>query len=158
MLRPEGDGSGVVTCGEFRVGERGVLLLVADGMGGGAGAVASRLATTWIHDLLVAAWSAELAHTSDRFAALLASAITQASVRIHRQASEDPALHGMGTTATAVGLIDRHLYLAHVGDSRAYLVRAANITQLTRDHSVVQAMIDAGTVWILVLYFSTESL
>jgi len=146
LLRPEGDGSGVMACGEFRVGRRGVLLLVADGMGGGAGAIASRLATTWIHATLKAAWTAERAHTSDRFASLLDFAIKDANTRIHRQATQDPALRGMGTTATAVGLVNRHFCMAHVGDSRAYLVRAGEATQLTRDQSVVQAMIDAGTL------------
>jgi protein phosphatase len=146
ILRPEGDGSGVAACGEFLVGRRGVLLLVADGMGGGAGAVASRLATTWIHDTLTTTWAAERVHTSERFAALLAFAVKHANGRIHRQAAEDAALRGMGTTATAVGLIDRYFYLAHVGDSRAYLVRSGEATQLTHDQSVVQAMIDAGTL------------
>jgi protein phosphatase len=130
----------------FPLGRRGALLLVADGMGGPAGVIASRLASKWIHDELAASWTAERSTSSAHFAALLRHAVEVANARIHEQARENPELHGMGTTATVVGILDAVLYIAQVGDSRAYLVRGGSAVQLTRDQSMVQALIDAGTM------------
>lgn len=146
VLRPESAAQGTHVSGQFAVGQKGALLIVADGMGGGGGALASRLATTWVYDAVLTAWSAERSPTPDRFAALLRQALEQANARIHTQATSDSELRGMGTTTTAVGVLDGYLHLAHVGDSRAYLLRAGQAVQLTRDQSMVQALIDAGTM------------
>jgi serine/threonine protein phosphatase PrpC len=147
LLRPEKhDGRGLAG-GEFVLGPLGALLIVADGMGGAAaGGLASRLATLWIHQELAAVWSAERSRTPGVFAAALRGAVERANGRIHQQSIDNPDFRGMGTTATAAGILDGYLYLAQVGDSRAYLVRAGEATQLTRDQSVVQALIDAGTM------------
>jgi PPM family protein phosphatase len=129
------------------LGQRGLLLVVADGMGGAsAGGLASRLATMWIHQEVVARWAAERAAAPDRFIGVLGAAVERANERIFQQASNDRDLGGMGSTVTVAGILDGYAYLAQVGDSRGYLVRNGTCTQLTRDQSVVQTLVDAGTM------------
>ena len=146
LLRPEDSTDGRMGSGEIVLGRKGALVLVADGMGGAAGGLASRLATTWILDELRASWATERDPTPRRFAQLLQLAIQRTNARIHEQAMRSPELNGMGTTATAVGILDDYIYVAQVGDSRAYLLREGHASQLTRDQSMVQALIDAGTL------------
>jgi PPM family protein phosphatase len=147
LIRPEGVGGAGPSLRQFDLGPRGALILVADGMGGAvAGGLASRLAATFIHQNLAAAWSAERNRSPQRFAALLREAVENANSRIHQQSVDNPDFHGMGTTATAVGLLDGFLYLAQVGDSRAYMLRNGDAIQLTRDQSMVQALIESGTL------------
>jgi protein phosphatase len=132
---------------DLRLGQKGALMMVADGMGGGAaGGLASRLATLWVHQELIAAWGPERGNTPERFATCMRDAVSRANARIHQQAADNSEFRGMGTTATVAGVLDGFLYLAQVGDSRAYLVRAGEATQITRDQSFVQAMVDAGTL------------
>jgi protein phosphatase len=69
-----------------------------------------------------------------------------AHARIQGFAEMHPAFHGMGTTCTALVLRGRQLYFAHVGDSRLYLIRAARILRLTRDHSYVGRLVESGIV------------
>jgi protein phosphatase len=65
---------------------------------------------------------------------------------IYHEAQEDESLRGMGTTATVGAILDDFLYLAQVGDSRGYLIREGAAVQMTRDQSVVQSMMEAGTL------------
>src|SRR5690606_12801762 len=105
------------------VGPRGLLFMVADGMGGAAaGEVASRMATDLVFDRLRGRTESWL---GDRvaFVAALHDAAEHANEEIHRYAGEHPGHDGMGTTATIAGLLGDTLYLAQVGDSRAYLLR-----------------------------------
>ncbi|HET8576568.1 MAG TPA: protein phosphatase 2C domain-containing protein [Methylomirabilota bacterium] len=130
---------------EFELGERGSFFVVADGMGGAAaGALASAMATDTAYSHLLASWTAERAATPDRFVHRLTEALEVANGHIHSHAASRPELRGMGTTATAAGLLSDHVYLAQVGDSRAYLVREGEAYQLTKDQSLVQRLIDAG--------------
>ncbi|HEU4457144.1 MAG TPA: protein phosphatase 2C domain-containing protein [Longimicrobium sp.] len=139
------DGGAPVSA-RFGVGPRGVLAVVADGMGGAAaGAVASRLAVAEIYGAM-ASWGAEAEPTTERFARRLRQAVDGANASIHAHAGRDPQCDGMGTTVTAAGILDGCLFLAQVGDSRAYLVRGGRIRQLTRDQSLVQSLMDAGTL------------
>jgi protein phosphatase len=122
----------------------GALFLVADGLGGAAaGEVASHLAT---HAALEAFRAAlpDAAAEPTRFATALRDAVLAANASIHRTAAERPDLRGMGTTLTAAALLGPALYLAQVGDSRAYLVRDGAAHQLTKDQSLVQRLVDAG--------------
>lgn len=131
----------------FGVGPRGVLAVVADGMGGAAaGAVASRLAVAGIYGAMTRWWAPEADPAPGRFARRLRQAVDDANAAIHAHAGRDPECHGMGTTVTAGGIVDGCLFLAQVGDSRAYLVRGGRIEQLTRDQSLVQSLMDAGTL------------
>jgi protein phosphatase len=114
---------------------RGALMVIADGMGGSrAGEVASRLA---VEAVLRAYRESSL---PDPLAALRA-ALESANQVVHGESTTRAGLDGMGTTCTAVVIQDDRLFLAHVGDSRAYLVRDGRIQQLTDDHSLVAQLI-----------------
>ncbi|HZV72910.1 MAG TPA: Stp1/IreP family PP2C-type Ser/Thr phosphatase [Conexibacter sp.] len=115
---------------------RAPLFVVADGMGGAqAGEVASRLAAeTFASGLPDDGTSEERLETRVR----------DANRRIHEISQEDRALNGMGTTITAAYLDADELALAHVGDSRAYLLRDGELTRLTRDHTLVEELVRRG--------------
>ncbi len=131
--------------GPHRVGERGSLFLVADGMGGAAaGELASSMAADLIFRHLVESWNTEPSPAREQFALHLKAALVQANERIHVYSREHPDVRGMGTTATVAGVLDGTLFLAQVGDSRAYLVRGGAATQLTKDQSLMQRLVDAG--------------
>lgn len=124
--------------------QRGVFL-VADGMGGHQGGeTASRLATETILEQLRTAQK----QSSQPLAAK--AAIERANREIYACAQKDPALRGMGTTTTLIladpELSQPQLTIAHVGDSRAYLLTQGSIWQLTRDHSLVQEKLRAGLI------------
>lgn len=130
---------------EYALGERGLLLVVADGMGGAAaGELASEMATATIYRHLTSAWLPEAEATGQRFAFRLKEAVEIANREIHEYAKAHPENRGMGTTATAVGILGDHLYLTQVGDSRAYLIRDRQAYQLTKDQSLTQRLVEAG--------------
>jgi protein phosphatase len=118
------------------------VLAVADGLGGHQGGeVASAMAVEPL-----AALDGHAFADAREAAEALAEAIREANLAILRRARSDPELWGMGTTVTAAAIAgDRVLQLAHVGDSRAYLLRAdAPLRQLTTDHTVVQEAVARG--------------
>jgi serine/threonine protein phosphatase PrpC len=80
------------------------------------------------------------------FATALKTSVNAANTRIHRFASEHPEHRGMGTTATAAGLLGDTLYLTQVGDSRAYIIRDGRATQITKDQSLMQKLVEAGEI------------
>jgi protein phosphatase len=146
-----GDTSGAAGGGGARLttAERGALLVVADGMGGAAaGRLASGLVCTFVLTELQESWSVDRDNTPRRFAFRLREAVERANARIHQHAQRHPECLGMGSTATIAGLLDGFLYLAQVGDSRGYLVRSGFTTQITRDQSLVQQMLDAGAITV----------
>ena len=129
----------------YLIGGRGALFMVADGMGGAAaGELASQLAAETIHAHLMATWAKEPEPTREQFAFRVREAVEEANARIHGYAKEHPDVRGMGTTVTAAGVYGADLYLAQIGDSRAYLVRRGVATQLTKDQSLTQRLVDAG--------------
>ena len=119
----------------------GTLAAVADGMGGHlAGEVASAAATEQLRSLEDgAAWRGERSP-----AEALKWAVTEANRHIREMASGDKSLEGMGTTITAVLADGDVIHLAHVGDSRAYLLRKGELSQLTEDHTLVQELVKQG--------------
>lgn len=130
---------------EYEIGERGLLYLVADGMGGAAaGEVASEMAATQIYQYMVDTWGSDRDISEDRFAHRLREAVELANLHIHSYAREHPEVRGMGTTATVVGVWGDRLYLAQIGDSRGYLVRNGQARQLTRDQSLTQRLVEVG--------------
>lgn len=130
---------------EYELGDRGLLLMVADGMGGAAaGELASEMATDTVYKELLSSWLREQEATGQRFALRLKEAVETANQQIHDYAKAHPENRGMGTTATAVGILGDHLYLTQVGDSRAYLVREGAAHQLTKDQSLMQRLVEAG--------------
>jgi len=82
------------------------------------------------------------------FAAALRAATEAANVKIHEFAKAHPENRGMGTTATIAGLLGDTLYMAQVGDSRAYLIRDGVARQLTKDQSLMQKLIEAGEITV----------
>jgi serine/threonine protein phosphatase PrpC len=121
------------------------IYLIADGMGGHqAGEVAGETAMRTVSTMLLAGLKAPLAAGSPT--QLLKRAIEQAHQDILDLAAAQPALRAMGTTVTVGLRLDRDLYLGHVGDSRAYLVRDGGISQLTEDHSVVAQLLKQGAL------------
>jgi PPM family protein phosphatase len=117
---------------------KGILLVVADGMGGAlAGEEASRMATETMLREYRQAPGLDLLDD-------LAGALLRANSEIYARSQSDPQCYGMGTTCTAVVLKGRDLLIAHVGDSRAYLIDAGGILQLTEDHSLVDEMVRQG--------------
>jgi serine/threonine protein phosphatase PrpC len=133
------------TVREHTLGPKGTLLLVADGMGGAAsGEVASQMAIETIYNHLLETWCTEESVAPEQFATRIKESVEETNQRIYAAARERPEHKGMGTTATAVGVLGSHLYLAQVGDSRAYLIRNKQATQLTKDQSLMQRLIDAG--------------
>ena len=113
------------------------LFAVADGMGGHiAGDVASSTAVELIEE------QSDTASAEDMES--LARLVRNANSRIWERAQADPSLHGMGTTCTLMLLDGAQAHIAHVGDSRAYLLRDGKLTQLTEDHSLVGRMVKEG--------------
>ncbi len=135
----------------FLVEEGLGLFVVADGMGGHAGGgTASRLAVQSIESKLRRAREEDPglrdARDGSKLREALAEAVKDACRNIHREAQEDVSLSGMGTTVTALGVNGRAALIAHVGDSRCYLVRKGRIYQMTEDHSLVNEQLKAGAI------------
>lgn len=127
------------------IGDRGSLFMVADGMGGAAaGELASAMAADLVHSHLASAWVEDPDDTLEQFAVRLREALDIANRRIHSYAGQRPEVKGMGTTATAAGVLGTSLIMAQVGDSRAYLIRNGDAVQVTKDQSLTQRLVDAG--------------
>lgn len=139
-VRSENQDFGLYTVPEEENGAYpgGRLLIVADGMGGHrGGATASRLAAETVK-------AQYLGSETPDVAGALREALARANARIFAEAQADPDLRGMGTTTSALALRGAEAWLAHVGDSRIYLVRGDTIEQLTEDHSLVATMMREG--------------
>jgi serine/threonine protein phosphatase PrpC len=131
--------------GSHAVGPKGSLFLVADGMGGAvAGELASQMATDVIYRHLSTVWATDADTSQDRFVYRMKEAVELANHRIFEYARAHPELRGMGTTATVAGVLGDGLWLAQIGDSRAYLARGGEVIQLTKDQSLMQRLVDAG--------------
>jgi len=123
----------------FATDDGSLVLVVADGMGGHqAGEVASAMA--------IEVLQRELASLGDDPSAALRAAIEQANREIWDEAERDPDKAGMGSTIVAAAVVGNQAYLANAGDSPAYLVRAGQTEQLTRDHGLVAEQIEAGLI------------
>jgi protein phosphatase len=120
-------------------GGRGSLALVADGMGGhAAGEIASALAAEVVRRVYF--------ELEGPVPEVFAAAFAAANRAILEWAEKDPDCKGMGTTCTALALRDDEAWLAHIGDSRAYLLRNGAIAQLTEDQTLVAKLVAEGTL------------
>ncbi len=132
----------------FRIGqlEDGVVwAVVCDGMGGAsAGQVASLLAADMVSSKIEKCYNKLM--TEKSIENLLLSAITAANLIVFDKSREDESLYGMGTTIVACIIKENYACIAHVGDSRAYLIHNDEISQITKDHSLVQEMLDNGQI------------
>lgn len=140
MVRPTNQDCYAI--GEF---SSGAWAVVCDGMGGHSGGnVASEMAAAVIADRIKENIRPAMRELSVRN--MIESAVVTANADIFVRASKEKELNGMGTTAVVVVCIDSKAVIAHVGDSRCYLIRKDTITQLTKDHSLVQELVDAGSI------------
>ena len=119
---------------------KGRLLVVADGMGGHEGGkLASTIAVEAVRD-------GYLNHPGDDPHQALQAAFQDGHAAIQEYSRVHPELRGMGTTCTAVTILDNGLSYGHVGDSRLYLIRGYNISRITRDHSQVERLVQDGLI------------
>lgn len=118
--------------------------VVCDGMGGAnAGEIASQTAVKTISEYIINSYRRKI--TIRDFLKILKNAILSANITIYDMAEKDENLKGMGTTVVVAVVKGNEVAIAHVGDSRIYLVND-ELTQLTRDHSVVQTLIESGEI------------
>jgi len=127
----------------------GYGLLVADGLGGmAAGEIASRTALTKLVEMVVDTpdWMLDLQEPQNVEVILnrMTDRFLQIDETIREQADRDATLSGMGTTLTVAANLGKELIIGHIGDSRAYLYRDGSLSQITRDHTLAQALIEAG--------------
>ena len=130
------------------VDEASALAVLADGMGGyNAGEVASNMATSFISNEL-GRWLAEAASRASDLEVRRAMdiCVDNANRAIFNAANANPQYAGMGTTLVVAVFREGQLRLGHVGDSRAYRWRGGQLSQITRDHSLLQEQIDAGLI------------
>jgi len=119
--------------------------VVCDGMGGAAGGnVASSNAVQIISNRISTNYRDGMSPLSIKN--MLISAITAANITVYDMSRANDELDGMGTTVVCALVCDEVAYIAHAGDSRAYAISNNNVYQLTRDHSVVQEMVEMGTI------------
>jgi protein phosphatase len=133
-----------------RFDEVGYALVVADGMGGmAAGEVASSMALSVVVNLSLHSpqWIMRIGDEEAReMMRRIRQRVRQVGAIVARKGRADPALAGMGTTLTATYSIGADLFLCHVGDSRAYLFHDGRLHRLTNDHTLAQALADAGRI------------
>lgn len=126
-----------------RIGARGFMFAVCDGVGGSAaGEVASQIA---VESLARKMQSATLSSES-AFARAMVQAIHVANVDIRKDAKANPSREGMSSTCTVAGIHGTKLFLGQVGDSRAYVLRCGVLAQLTKDQSLVNHLVELGQI------------
>ena len=124
---------------EDRFYAQGPLLIVADGMGGYTG---GEYASTMVVDTIVEVVNKATEISTD----VLENAILKANRMVYEKSQSYKELEGMGTTAVVAYIQEDTLYWAHVGDSRLYLYGQEGLHRMTKDHSMVQQLVEAGTI------------
>jgi serine/threonine protein phosphatase PrpC len=131
---------------EFEIGDKGMVLVVSDGMGGAlAGDVASRMAIDSVREVMVGN-DGQGCEPDSSLVDCLKHATMQANRAIHYKSMEDSRCSGMGATLTGAAIRHDKLDLVQVGDSRAYVVRGEQIRLATKDQSLVQQLVDVGQI------------
>lgn len=134
---------------EIELGERGCILVVADGMGGqNAGEVASSIAIETVQEMFAADVLPEnVTGSNEDIDNYLKKAICEADSRIKKVTHDDPSTSGMGSTIVIAWVLNNLAHIAWLGDSRAYcVIKGKGIARLTKDHSYVQSLVDAGKI------------
>lgn len=135
------DSFATVTKGDY------LLAVVCDGMGGARGGnVASETAVRGFCNTVRDAFAKDPPEDEQAVEDLLTQAVNDANTEVYRKAAEDSELEGMGTTLVAVLLCDAGNYAVNVGDSRLYLQKNGEFTQITKDNSFIQYLLDKGLV------------
>lgn len=142
------DDAFIVESQKFEVDDNGIVVAVSDGMGGAlAGEVASTMAVETVCEELLNPNGGPASEDEDHdLIHRLYNATVFANHLIHEQGRSDPQFQGMGATFTGIGVTPQAADVIQVGDSRAYLVRAGQIYQITKDQSLVQQLIDAEQI------------
>jgi PPM family protein phosphatase len=131
----------------FELGEKGLVLVVSDGMGGAlAGDVASRMAVDSVREMLTGNESEAGCDPGIELVDCLKNATVYANLAIHLRSQEDSRCAGMGATFTGAAVRGDMLDLVQVGDSRAYMLRKNQIRLATKDQSLVQQLVDVGQI------------
>ncbi|MBR5203089.1 MAG: Stp1/IreP family PP2C-type Ser/Thr phosphatase [Clostridia bacterium] len=121
--------------------------VVCDGMGGAAGGnLASSTAVKIISERITSTYRTGMSASSIRN--MFASAIAAANIYVNDISKSDPELSGMGTTVVVAVVVDNTVFIAHAGDSRGYILSKNSLNQLTKDHSIIQELIDQGSLTI----------
>lgn len=121
------------------------ITVVCDGMGGAkSGGVASDVAVTNIFNRVMSGFRSDADDNSIRN--LMLSSVHAANTIVYEKSKEDIDKNGMGTTCVAALVCNKHCYVVSVGDSRAYMLTDNGITQITTDHTYVQALYDQGLI------------
>ncbi len=132
---------------EFDLGDKGLVLVVSDGMGGAlAGDVASRMAVDSVREMLIGNDEDDGCQSELPLVDCLKNATVYANLAIHLRSQEDSRCAGMGATFTGAAVREDMLDLVQVGDSRAYLIRQDQIRLATKDQSLVQQLVDVGQI------------
>ncbi len=119
--------------------------VVCDGMGGEVGGeVASSLAVESITGSITRSYRGEM--TANYIRTMLLSAISAANIRVYDKAKSDKTLSKMGTTVVTAVVKDTIAHIAYAGDSRVYRITGEKVEQLTRDHTMVQALVERGEI------------
>ncbi len=133
-------------CSAGLLGKNGAWAVVCDGMGGAnGGEIASQTAVKSIEQQILSAYEEDF---KKEIKLLLNTLVYHANAAVYDMAQEDESLKGMGTTVIVAIVLDHVAHIAHVGDSRAYLLHNGNIMQLTTDHSMVQELIKNGDLTV----------
>ncbi len=141
MIRKQNQDS--FQCGLLQ--DSAVWAVVCDGMGGESGGeVASTLAVDSIGGSIMRAYRSEM--TANSIRTMLLSAISAANIRVYDKAKSDTTLSKMGTTVVASVVKGEIAHIAYAGDSRVYLITEDKVEQLTRDHTMVQALVERGEI------------
>ena len=133
------------SCAVFCPDERSCFAIVCDGMGGAnAGEIASAMVVETVVSRIKAGWREGISDESVQN--LMLTSITAASINVYDQSVSDEKYSGMGTTVVACAVIDDHAIIAHAGDSRAYICDDEELRVITKDHSLVQELVDLGQI------------
>jgi protein phosphatase len=131
----------------FSLGQRGLVLVVSDGMGGAlAGDVASRMAVDSVREMLLGTEGEEACDPELDLVECLKNATIYANLAIHLRSQEDSRCAGMGATFTGAAVRGGDLDFVQVGDSRGYVIRKDHIRLATKDQSLVQQLVDVGQI------------
>lgn len=133
--------------GTFELGQKGLVLVVSDGMGGAlAGDVASRMAVDSVRDMIMGGDEKDGCDPETSLVDCLRNATVYANLAIHHKSQEDSRCAGMGATFTGAAIHGDLLDLVQVGDSRGYIIRKDQIRLATKDQSLVQQLVDVGQI------------
>jgi protein phosphatase len=133
--------------GQFQLGDKGLVLVVSDGMGGAlAGDVASRMAVDSVREMILGGDQKNGCSHDTPLVDCLRNATVYANLAIHHKSQEDSRCAGMGATFTGAAIHGDLLDLVQVGDSRGYIIRKDQIRLATKDQSLVQQLVDVGQI------------